>query len=128
MDWASLVLGLAAGGVIGALVASLVARGAGEARAAAEARLDEATTRLTAFQAELDAARSASQAAQREAAASRQDVVSMRERIADWETTKAEFLKSTQAGVLETAQQISDRKSTRLNSSHDELSRMPSSA
>jgi DNA recombination protein RmuC len=33
----------------------------------------------------------------------------MRERIADWEATKAELLKSTQAGVLETAQQISSK-------------------
>jgi DNA recombination protein RmuC len=109
MDWTSLALGLVAGGVIGALAASLMARAAGEARAAAEARLGEATTRLAALQAELDAARKAAQETEHEAVAAQQAVLSMRERMADWETTKAEFLKSTQAGVLETAQQISSK-------------------
>jgi DNA recombination protein RmuC len=109
MDAVSLVLGLAAGGLIGALAASLLARGAGEKRAAAEARLEEAAARLAVLEAEIETARAAGHAAQRDAAVARQEAASMRERIVDWETTKAEFLKSTQAGVLETAQQISSK-------------------
>jgi DNA recombination protein RmuC len=109
MDAASLIVGAIAGFLLGALVAALLARGAGEARAAAEARLAETAARLTGLQAELDAARAAAGAAESACAAARQEAASMRERIADWEATKAEFLKTTQAGVLETAQQLSSK-------------------
>jgi DNA recombination protein RmuC len=109
MDLVSLGVGLAAGGLLGALIAALLARGAGEARAVAEARLEEAVARQAELQAELEEARSVAGAAETAAAVARQEAGSMRERIADWEATKVEFLKSTQAGVLETAQQISSK-------------------
>lgn len=109
MDAASLIVGAIAGFLLGALIAALLARGAGEARAAAEARLAETAARLSALQAELESQRAAAGAADSACAAARQEAASMRERIADWEATKAEFLKATQAGVLETAQQLSSK-------------------
>jgi DNA recombination protein RmuC len=109
MDWVSLVAGLGAGGLIGVLLAGLWSRGIGEARAVCEARLDAAEGKVEALQAELAAASAAGHAAETVAALARQETASMRERMADWTATKAEFLKSTQAGVLETAQQISSK-------------------
>jgi DNA recombination protein RmuC len=109
MDLAGLAVAVLAGVLLGLLVAGLRARGAGEARAAAEARLGEALARLDSLQTELETARGAANAAETAAALARQDALSMRERIADWEAMKAEFLKSTQAGVIETAQQISSK-------------------
>jgi DNA recombination protein RmuC len=109
MDGMSVVVGLIIGAMLGLLTAGLLTRRAGEARAAAEARLAAAMARLETLAAELTQARAAAHAAATEAALARQDAASMRERIADWEATKAELLKSTQAGVLETAQQISSK-------------------
>jgi DNA recombination protein RmuC len=109
MDWVSLAAGLALGGILGVLIAGLRSRGVGEALAVTKARLESAEGRLGALQAEVAAARAALHAGETAAALARQETASMRERIADWTVTKAEFLKSTQAGVLETAQQISSK-------------------
>jgi DNA recombination protein RmuC len=109
MDAVSLAVGLAAGVLLGVLAALFLTRAAGEARAAAEAKAAADAARVEALTAELAAERRSAQEALTEAALARQDAAAMRERIADWEATKAEFLKSTQAGVLETAQQISSK-------------------
>jgi DNA recombination protein RmuC len=109
MDPMSLAAGLVAGLLLGALAAAFLTRAAGEARAAAEAKSAAAASQFEVLQAELAMARRAAQEAETEGALARQDGAAMRARIADWEATKAEFLKSTQAGVLETAQQISSK-------------------
>ncbi len=54
-------------------------------------------------------ARALEQAARLESVRARQEVDAMRRQMADWEKTKAEFMQSTQASVLETAQQISSK-------------------
>jgi DNA recombination protein RmuC len=109
VEWMSVAVGLVAGLLCGMLAAGLLTRRVGEARAAAEARLGAAVARLESMQTDLTTARAAAHAAETAVALARQDAASMRERIADWESTKAEFLKTTQAGVLETAQQISSK-------------------
>jgi DNA recombination protein RmuC len=109
MDALSLALGLIAGALIGGFAASWFGRSAGEARAAAEARLDETASRLEALQTALKRAEGERESARLEAAAAHQNAASMRERIADWEATKAELLRSTRAGVIETAQQLSSK-------------------
>lgn len=87
-----------------------------EDRATAEARLQEVLAKAEWLAQECQQALSARDAAlglkttaETQAALARQDADAMRGRMLDWEATKAEFLKSTQASVLQTAQQISSK-------------------
>jgi DNA recombination protein RmuC len=84
----------------------------GEARAAA----DIAESRRLDMQTALDLARQAEATARAEgartatdAALARQQAEAVRQQMADWEKTKAEFLETTKAGVFQTAQTISSK-------------------
>ncbi|HVJ50968.1 MAG TPA: DNA recombination protein RmuC [Aliidongia sp.] len=127
MDVTSLALAALIGLVLGGAIAALwVRHGVAEARAAASAdlelraaasvRLEEALAKAVRLEAQAEAALEARDAAlaararaETEAALARQETETMAARMRDWEATKAEFLSSTKAGVLETAQQISSK-------------------
>ena len=127
MDFAGLALAGLVGLVVGFLLAALwLRRGLNAARAASAAeterravsgaRLDEALAKIGRLEIQMldalaarDAALAAKAGAETEAALARQEAAAMIGRMADWEKTKAEFLTSTKAGVLETAQQISSK-------------------
>jgi DNA recombination protein RmuC len=125
------VVGLALAWVIGLLVGGAlvgfwlrrsleVARAASaadlEQRAVSAARLDEAIAKIDRLDVQArealaarDAALAAKAGAETNAALARQEAAAFSDRMRDWEKTKAEFMVSTRAGVLETAQQISSK-------------------
>jgi len=100
-----MTLGLVA--LLGVLVGTLIGAwlvGRGAADRARQLRADFDTLRQAAAD-----EREARAAAEMAAALARQEVEQIRMQMRDWETTRAEFLKTTQAGVLATAQQISSK-------------------
>jgi DNA recombination protein RmuC len=78
-------------------------------RAAAEARLEETRAALAAAGAERDAARAERAVAETAAALARQHAAAIEAQMKDWQATKAEFLQSTRATVLSTAQELSTK-------------------
>ncbi len=127
MDFAGLALAGLIGLVLGGLLVLLWLRQGLDAaraeaasdleqRAAAQARLEEALaslgrleTRLEDAMASRDAAVTARAQAEQAAALARQETATTLERMQDWEKTKAEFMSSTKASVLETAQSLSTK-------------------
>jgi DNA recombination protein RmuC len=93
------VLGLAIGALVGGW---LVGRGSAERAVRLQVEFDT-------LRADLAATREAKAKVETEVALARQEAVHARAQIADWEKTRDEFLKSTQASVLTTAQQISSK-------------------
>jgi DNA recombination protein RmuC len=103
MDGLALMLAAVLGLAVGALVGGwLVGRMSAERARALQQEFDV-------LRADLAATREARAQAETAAALARQEAVYARTAIADWEKTRDEFLKSTQASVLTTAQQISSK-------------------
>ncbi len=103
MDGLALMLAAVTGILVGAcLGAWLVGRGSAER--AALLRIDFDTLRSA-----VATEREARAAAELAAALARQEALTARAQTADWEKTREEFLKSTQASVLTTAQQLSSK-------------------
>src|SRR5277367_130427 len=127
MDFAGLALAGLIGLVLGGLLVLLWLRQGLEAaraeaasdleqRAAAQARLEEALASLGRLETRLedamvlrDAAVTARAQAEQAVALARQETATTLERMQDWEKTKAEFMTSTKASVLETAQSLSTK-------------------
>ncbi|HTH98603.1 MAG TPA: DNA recombination protein RmuC [Stellaceae bacterium] len=109
----AVVLGLVAGLLLGRMVMGARVEGA---RQAAEARLDEAqaghmtmTRERDQAYAKRDEVLAAANALEMELRLAHRDLAQMRERMTDWEETKAKFMEATQAGVLATAQTLSSK-------------------
>jgi DNA recombination protein RmuC len=103
LDGLALMLAAVLGLAIGALVGGwLVGRGSAERAVRLQVEFDT-------LRADLAATREAKAKVETEVALARQEAVHARAQIADWEKTRDEFLKSTQASVLTTAQQISSK-------------------
>jgi DNA recombination protein RmuC len=120
MDGATIAIALMAGLALGFLIAQMragrtraVLEGAvAEARSQAEiaeSRRADALAALELAQASEATARIEAARAATDAALARQQADAIRQQMADWERTKAEFLETTKAGVFQTAQQISSK-------------------
>ncbi len=103
MDALALMLAAVAGLVVGAALGGWLV-GRGSAQRAAVLREDFETLRGA-----VATEREARATAETAAALARQEAEHARLAVADWEKTRDEFLKSTQASVLATAQQISSK-------------------
>jgi DNA recombination protein RmuC len=103
MDGLALMLAAVFGLAVGAMVGGWLV-----GRASAE-RARQIQQDLEVLRADLLEAREARGKAETEAAVARQEVAFARAAVADWEKIRDEFLKSTQASVLATAQQISSK-------------------
>jgi DNA recombination protein RmuC len=81
----------------------------GARRLQAEARLAESDRNIAVLTAERDAAQAARLAAEREVAATRQQLAESERRMGDFERLRQESLQAAQAAVLATAQQLSSK-------------------
>ncbi|HLY58457.1 MAG TPA: DNA recombination protein RmuC, partial [Stellaceae bacterium] len=103
MDGLALMLAMLLGVLVGALIGGvMVGRGSAERARQLQAEFDL-------LRKELADMREARARAETEAALARQAADHAQAAIADWEKTRDEFLKSTQATVLTTAQQLSSK-------------------
>ena len=110
------ILALGAGLAIGVAIGIMLGGGAKIGLARAEARLDEVQATLLGVIHERDQARAERAAAitaqaetETQLRLARQETAAMGSRIADWDATRSQFLETTRASVLSTAQELSSK-------------------